>query len=327
MKHFNIFIDGNQGTTGLELEKVIKEQKKNKNYKLNIIKLPEKNRKSLPARLKMIEQSDITVLCLPDEVAKKTIEAIEKSKIDKKSLKIIDTSTAFRVEKNWTYGFKEITKQSEKISKSHYVSNPGCYALAFIASIRPLSEAKLWKGSPILTAIGASGYSGGGKKLIGLAKKKDFPPYALYSLNLNHKHLKEMQTYALLKKTPIFQPTVVSDYRGMIVSTAISNDQIGAKTKNLSQTIFDVLKNYYAKSERIKIKKAFSEQEKSTPREDEKLIDKKFLSFSSNNHTNTLDIIVAGNENYCMLHARLDNLGIGAARNALENLLLMVKNL
>lgn len=321
MKRFNIFIDGNQGTTGLELEKVVNEhQKKNPSCVLNIVKLPEKQRKSITARLKMIEQSDITVLCLPDDVAKETIKVVEK-KIDKTSLKIIDTSTAFRTDKNWTYGFSEITGQLEKITKSHTVSNPGCYALAFVASIRPISEAKLLVGAPTLTAIGVSGYSGGGKKLIELAEQKKIPSYALYSLELRHKHLQEMQTYALLKNAPIFQPAVIADYRGMVVSTAIDKSQI--KTKNVSQTIFEVLKNYYAKSKRIKIKKAFFHQEKSAV--SEKLIAGKFLSFASNNNSNSMDIVVAGNDHQCMLHARLDNLGIGAARNALTNLLLMLK--
>lgn len=322
LKSFSLFVDGDQGTTGLELRTIIEEyQRENDDCRLTILSLPENKRKDITAKLEAIEQSDLSILCLPEAASKEIVAAVD-AQLTEKKVKIIDTSTAFRTEESWVYGFSEIASQKGKIVGGTRVSNPGCYALAFVSSIRPISEMKMWADKPFLSVFGVSGYSGGGRQLIELVKNTDFPHYAPYSLDLRHKHIREMQKHALLEETPLFQPAVVPAYRGMIVSTAIHREYLKLGKKNVAEEIYYLLRDYYKQSTRVNVKEAFSLKKNETSAE--KLFADKFLPFSSNDHSENIDIIVSGNEKHCVIHARLDNLGIGAARNAFTNVLLML---
>jgi len=203
-----IFIDGEAGTTGLQIrDRIISRDD------LTLIQLDETNRKDAAARKGALNAADIAILCLPDAAALEAVSMIENT-----TTRVIDASTAFRVATDWTYGFAEMAPgHAENIAKARFVSNPGCYPQGFIAATRPLVAAGLITPDTALTYNAISGYSGGGKAMIAEYESgADVPPYMPYGLSLKHKHLPEMAKYAGLSHAPVFQPAVGPYAQGMV---------------------------------------------------------------------------------------------------------------
>ena len=184
---YNIFIDGSAGTTGL---KIVDRLSKRKD--INLITLSDELRKDISARKSAINDCDVAFLCLPDAAAIEAVSLVENEKV-----KIIDTSTAHRVNKDWQYGFAEINGYLDKIAKSKRIANPGCHASGFIALVNPLINAGVLSKDVNLTCFSLTGYTGGGKKMIAEYESEDVPALykapRQYGLTQNHKHLPEMQ--------------------------------------------------------------------------------------------------------------------------------------
>ncbi len=207
----SVFIDGGAGTTGLEIRERLSGRKD-----VTLVTLPEATRKNARARKEALNDSDFVILCLPDDAAREAVGMIDSART-----RVIDASTAHRVADGWAYGFAELEPgQQAAIAEARFVSNPGCYPTGFLALVRPLMRNGLIPSDWLTSVNAMSGYSGGGKSMIeefenGKAKTRG----RLYALGLGHKHVPEMQKHARLEHPPIFAPSVVDTYRGMIDPT------------------------------------------------------------------------------------------------------------
>ena len=301
-----IFIDGEVGTTGLQIRTRLEGRSD-----IEFIRLSEDKRKDRDARAEALNSADIAILCLPDAAAIEAVNLIEND-----TTRVIDASSAHRVAEGWTYGFAEMTPdQRQKIAKSKRVTNPGCYPQGFIATMRPLVEAGLVPANFPATMNAISGYSGGGKGMINDYERTDNPvtvPYWPYGLNLAHKHLPEMAAYAGLDHTPIFQPAVGAYAQGMIDAVPINLWALDDKPSLAD--LHKCLEARYEGENFVKVAplKAAGRLEAITP---EQL-----------NGTNSLHIHVHGNDDtgQTLLLAVYDNLGKGASGAAVQNMNIMM---
>ena len=209
----SVFIDGAVGTTGLEIGERLSGRDD-----IALIQLDEARRKDHAARAEALNDADFVILCLPDDAAREAVALI-----DNERTRVIDASTAHRTGDGWTYGFPELEPgQTAAIAEAMRVSNPGCYPTGFLALVRPLIRAGLLPVDWYLSVNAVSGYSGGGKAMIAEYEGGASAPAArAYALGLAHKHVPEMQKHARLEHPPIFMPSVVDTYRGMIVEVPL----------------------------------------------------------------------------------------------------------
>lgn len=297
-----VFIDGAEGTTGIELHQRLESRKD-----LNLLQIDPELRKNVDSKRQIYERADVVVLCLPDEAAR---EAVDLSS----STRFLDASTAHRTSADWIYGLPELAPaQREKISKARLVSNPGCYPTGFLLSIRPLVDAGILQTNCLVRTHALSGYSGGGKKLIDKYKTKESfrEESRPYATSLQHKHLGEMQVYSGLNQPPLFEPTVGAFFRGMLVQTPLfASEMIGYSEP---KTILDVYREKYSQEPFVRVCESEAE-----------VVDGGFLSPQSCNGTNRIDLMAFGHADQVSITARLDNLGKGAAAAAVQNLNLML---
>ncbi len=213
-----IFIDGEHGTTGLQIR-----QRLASRDDLDILSIPESERRNPRLREEMLGAADIAILCLPDDAARESVAMIGSSN----ATRVIDTSTAHRTAPDWTYGFAEMEKgQAAEIAGARLVANPGCYPTGAIGLIRPLVKAGLLPADYPVTVNAVSGYTGGGKQLIAQMEDEENPgyiaaPHFLYGLTLTHKHVPEMQLHGRLSHAPLFAPSVGRFAQGMIVQVPL----------------------------------------------------------------------------------------------------------
>lgn len=299
---YKIFVDGQEGTTGLQINERL--QKRN-DIELLIID-PEK-RKDLQERKKLINEADIVFLCLPDDAAKESVSLVESNKT-----RVIDASTAHRTNDAWAYGFPELSAEHrEKIKNSSRVSVPGCYSTGFTALMYPLiKEGIVPKNYPV-TCHAVSGFSGGGKKRIAEYETADPLDQSMksprfYALTLKHKHVPEMHKVSGLLHAPLFTPVIGPYYKGMTVAIPLYSSLLPAK--NSAASVSEFLSSYYKGEHFIKV----------FPFGSEGGIVDGFLDATGCNGTNMLEIYVSGNEEHVLLTARLDNLGKGASGAAVQ---------
>ncbi len=215
-----IFIDGEAGTTGLQ----IRDRLKNRND-LELVSIDPARRKDAAARRELLNSVDVAILCLPDEAAVEAVDLIDEAS----KTRVIDASTAFRINPDWAYGFPELdAKHADRIANARFVANPGCWPQGLIALVKPLITAGLLSRDVPLSYGGVSGYSGGGKKMIEdyVAKGEAASHYAPYGLSLHHKHLPEMKHYTGLAHDVLFQPVVGNFAQGMLTSVPLHMSQL-----------------------------------------------------------------------------------------------------
>jgi len=225
-----VFIDGSSGTTGLRIADRLAGR-----AGIRLLHLPEAQRKDLAARAETINQADLAFLCLPDAASREILPLL------RPDVKVLDTSTAFRTDPGWVYGFPELRGQTQRIRQSCRVAVPGCYASGFIALARPLVELGLVPPEYPFSCTGLSGYSGGGKKMIAEYESPDRPcPAPLdapksYGLGLTHKHLPEMRAVSGLTRPPVFVPVVCDYYSGMQVLLPLDLGLAGTTAQEVAQ--------------------------------------------------------------------------------------------
>jgi N-acetyl-gamma-glutamyl-phosphate reductase len=295
---YKVFVDGQEGTTGLQINEYLAQRSD-----VTLLKIDADKRKDLAERKRLINESDVTFLCLPDEAAKESVTLVANP-----NTCVIDASTAHRVNPDWTFGLPELApEQRAKIRASKRIANPGCHASAFILALKPLVAAGLLPAATQVAANSITGYSGGGKSMIAHYESPariDAPrPYAL---TLAHKHLPEMQAYTGLTVAPIFQPIVGPFYKGLAVTAFLHPVQFtrAATPADVQKIIAD----YYAGEPFIRV----------LPVDLDATTDGGFYNVEANNDTNRVDIAVFGNAERMLLVARLDNLGKGASGAAVQ---------
>ncbi len=308
-----VFIDGEHGTTGLEIRERLAARRD-----VEVVSLPRERAKDEAAKREIVNAADCVILCLPDEAAKATVALLDGT--GNTRTRVIDASTAHRTAPGWVYGFAEMTKaQRAAIAASTRVSNPGCYPTGFIALVRPLRECGLLPADHPATVHAVSGYSGGGKKMIesfeqpqtGVAAPQAF---GAYGLGMNHKHLGEMQQHGLLAARPIFAPAVGRFHRGMLVSVPLHLSKLPGLT---GATLHAAYAEHFAGERFVSVR----------PLNDTAALrDGAFLEPEDLNGTNRLEVFVFANDaqGQALLVARLDNLGKGASGAAVQNMNLML---
>ena len=295
-----VFVDGQEGTTGLQINEYLARR-----TDVEVLRIDPDKRKDVAERKRLINASDVTFLCLPDDAAREAVALV-----DNPNTCIIDASTAHRVDPAWVFGLPELDKgQRARIRTSKRIANPGCHATAFILALRPLVADGLLPAGTQIAANSITGYSGGGKKMIESYRSPqriDAPrPYAL---GLTHKHLPEMCAYTGLTAAPIFQPIVGPFYKGLAVTAYLHPQQLsrGVSPDDVRQ----ILADYYAGEAFIRV----------APVNLEANTDGGFFNVEANNDTNCVDLFVFGNAERMLLIARLDNLGKGASGAAVQSM-------
>ena len=299
---YKVFVDGQEGTTGLQINEYLA-----KRADITLLKIDADKRKDVAERKRLINESDVTFLCLPDDAAKESVALV-----DNPNTCIIDASTAHRINPEWTFGLPEVAKdQREKIRNSKRIANPGCHASAFILALKPLVAAGLLPVDTQIAANSITGYSGGGKKMIAdyeaaSASTTQLKAPRAYALALGHKHLPEMCAYTGLTVEPIFQPIVGPFYKGLAVTVYLQPKQFSRKATPAE--VQKIIADYYADEAFIRVQ----------PVDLDATTEGGFYNVEANNDTNRVDIAVFGNAERMLIIARLDNLGKGASGAAVQ---------
>ncbi len=296
---FKVFVDGQEGTTGLRLLDYLSGRSD-----VELLRIAEDKRKDPAERARFLNAADVAFLCLPDVLARAV------SLVTNPNTCVIDASTAFRTSDNWAYGLPELVRgQREKIRASKRIAVPGCHASAFVLAVRPLIDAGVLPRDYPVSAFSLTGYSGGGKKMIadfeagGNPKLESPRPYAL---GLAHKHLPEMRVQGGLAAEPIFNPIVGNFFKGLAVTVPVYGDRLARKVS--PEQIVDIYRKHYEGEQFVRV----------LPYNGDANLDDGFLDVQANNDTNRVDLFVFGTPDRLNLVARLDNLGKGAAGAAVQ---------
>jgi len=296
-----IFIDGREGTTGLQIY-----DRLGGRNDIDLLIVDEAKRKDINERKRLINDADLVFLCLPDDAALMAVSLAENDKV-----RIIDASTAHRTNPNWVYGFPELShKQREKISKARWVANPGCHSTGIIASVYPLIAEGILPLDYPLTCLSLTGYSGGGKSMINSYEaEKSANMYAprMYGLDLKHKHLPEIMAVTGLLRPPIFCPIVDDYYSGIAATITLHNNML--KGNPTAGSIREVLTQYYDGQKFVTVAPGLGSGT---------------LESNWGIGTNMLEMTVSGNDELTIVTARFDNLGKGASGAAVQNMNIML---
>ncbi|MCM1126979.1 MAG: N-acetyl-gamma-glutamyl-phosphate reductase [Lachnospiraceae bacterium] len=307
MKKAKIFIDGSEGTTGLRIHERFAGRDD-----IELLTISGELRKDKEERARLINQSDVTFLCLPDAAARESAGLADNDRV-----RIIDTSTAHRTEAGWAYGFPELSKAHRaQIREGKRVAVPGCHATGFISLVYPLVSSGILPPDYPVSAFSLTGYSGGGKKMIaqyeGEGRPEELDSPREYALSQQHKHLKEMKAVTGLSREPLFSPIVADYYSGMVVTLPIYMEYISKMSS--PEKLRDFFAEFYAGEAFVKVMPFGAEAELAGG----------MIAGNSCAGWDGLRIFISGNEDRVVLNAQFDNLGKGASGAAIQCLNIML---
>jgi N-acetyl-gamma-glutamyl-phosphate reductase len=301
-----VFIDGQHGTTGLKIAERLAARPD-----LEVLRIPEQQRKDPEARRRFLNAADFVILCLPDDAARESVRLIENP-----SVRVLDASSAHRTAEGWVYGIPELGPEHKaRIAATARLSVPGCYPTGFVLALHPLISTGLVPASYPVTTYAITGYSGGGRPMIeDFQSTADPAEYAARPKNLTlaHKHLPEMRKYAGITRLPLFVPIVANVLQGMLVFVPLYRDLLPAGSD--AEALRSRLREHYEGQPFVRV----------ATRAESEAVGDGFLSPTACNDTNNLDLFVFDKEDRILLIARLDNLGKGASGAAVQNLNLMM---
>ncbi len=304
-----IFIDGEHGTTGLQIRTRMAGRRD-----VTLLSIPEAERRNAAMREDLLNSADIAILCLPDEASKEAVAMLSGNS----RVRIIDTSTAYRVHPDWAYGFAEMDKaQADRIRSARHVANPGCYPTGAIGLVRPLVMAGLLPETYPVSVNAVSGYTGGGKQMIAQMEQADHPehidaPHFLYGLTLKHKHVPEMQMHGKLARAPLFSPSVGKFPQGMIVQVPLFLADLPKGTT--IESLHAALTAHYAGQDIVSV----------MPLADSAKLARVNAVELAGKDTMQLFVFGTPGGDHVNLVALLDNLGKGASGAAVQNMDLML---
>ncbi len=296
LKKYKVFIDGQEGTTGLKLRERLQPRED-----IELILIDEEKRRDIPERKRLINSADAVFLCLPDDAARESVALVESEDVI-----IIDASTAHRTSEGWAYGFPELSKaHRENIASSKRISVPGCHATGFSALVYPLVKLGYIAKDYPLVCHSITGYSGGGKNMIAEYEGDSRSPLLKsprqYGLTLSHKHLPEMKHVTGISQKPLFNPIVCDFFSGMAVSIPI---HVSLMQKKASlQELLDVFSGRYAGHGLISVHEGNGEG---------------LIAANEVENTCRMKIYVCGNSEQMTLISVFDNLGKGASGAAVQ---------
>lgn len=308
-----VFIDGEAGTVGLQIADRLAER-----GDIELLRLDDADRKDASRRAELLNAADVSILCLPDDAAREAVTLVENNP----RARLIDASTAHRTAQDWTYGFPEFDAgRPLQIAESTRVSNPGCYACGAVSMLHPLIERGLMSAGQPVTINAVSGYSGGGKKLIAAFEDPDSPQatdtnFYLYGLDLRHKHVPEIQTHGALTHRPLFVPSVGRFAQGMIVSLPLQLWSLPGSPSPAE--LHAALAEHYGDEPGAQGVRVAPLAESAALQD---RLDAETLSATDGL---TLHVFADESGEQAVVCAVLDNLGKGAAGQAIQNLELML---
>jgi N-acetyl-gamma-glutamyl-phosphate reductase len=304
MKKHTVFVDGQEGTTGLRIHEYLA-----KRNDIELLKIDADKRKDAAERARLLNAADVAFLCLPDAAAREAVALVNNP-----NTCVIDASTAHRVAPGWVFGIPELAPgQREALKKAKRIANPGCHSTAFIALLRPLVDAGIVGRDLSVTATSITGYSGGGKKMIEeyqaaeRAEQLDAP--RPYGLKLSHKHVPEMMAYTGLTTKPVFMPIVGPFYKGLAVSVPLQLAQLAQlKAGTDGAALVRAFEKHYEGERFVRV----------MPLGDPAVTEPNFFDVQGSNDTNRIDLFVFADATQAILIAREDNLGKGASGAAVQ---------
>lgn len=306
----NIYIDGEHGTTGLQIRERLAVRDD-----IEVLSMPHEERRNSDFRAKLLNDADLAILCLPDDASREAVAMLAQA--GNESTRVIDASTAFRTADDWVFGFAELEEgHRAKIASARFVSNPGCYSTGAIALLRPLVIAGLLPSDYPLTINAISGYTGGGKGLIAQMEDDKHEAHIgaahfLYALPLKHKHVAEIVARSGLTREPIFTPNVGRFAQGMLVNIPLHLDLLNET--NLAG-VHSAIEAHYADQKVVEVVslKTTAEQPRIDPEE--------------MRDSDRMKLYVCGTADAGQINlvASLDNLGKGASGAAVQNMDIML---
>ncbi|MBA3997136.1 MAG: N-acetyl-gamma-glutamyl-phosphate reductase [Candidatus Accumulibacter sp.] len=307
---FKVFIDGRHGTTGLKIDERLALRPE-----IEILAIPEAQRKDPAVKAEYINQADVVFLCLPDAASKESVALL---RTDNKRTRFLDASTAHRTNPDWVYGLPELNGgQRERVRTAQKVAVPGCHASGFIMLMAPLVAGGIVPADYPASTYSITGYSGGGKEMIASYEEPQSLPESMksprfYALGLSHKHLPEMQAQTGLAQAPLFTPIVGNFAQGMVVAVPLLPRLLDKKVTPADVQAY--FAEYYAGETFVK----------AMPLDAAPLLDNGFLPATACNDTNRAEIFVFGHGEQILLAARFDNLGKGASGAAIQCMNIML---
>jgi len=300
---YTVFVDGQEGTTGLQIHDLLARRRD-----IEVLRIAPELRKDNAERSRLLNAADVAFLCLPDPAAREAASWVTNPRTC-----VIDASTAHRVDPAWVFGLPELAPgQRDALRQGKRISNPGCHSTAFILLIRPLVDAGLIDADTALSATSITGYSGGGRKMIEQYQARPMPERLAsprpYGLALGHKHVPEMTRWAGLRIRPVFMPIVSSFYKGLTVSVPLHLSAIkrGADARG----VHEALSKHYADERFVR----------TMPLSDSGALDGGYFDVQACNDTNRCELFVFASADQAILLARLDNLGKGASGAAVQSM-------
>ena len=301
MSTITAYIDGQYGTTGLQIQ-----QRLSAHPNVQLLSIPQAQKKDPQLRRQYLNGADVVFLCLPDAASREAVALIDNSQAV-----IIDASTAYRVDPDWVYGVPELPGYRPRLKATNRIANPGCYPTGMTLLITPLVNAGIIPRDYPMTVQAITGFSGGGTAMIADYQNKsgacaEQAAARLKNLDLNHKHLPEMTAVTGLQHAPVFVPTVANVEQGMLVSIALHRHAISGDAEQIHQALAE---SYQGET----FVRLF-------PLNDDSQLDDGFLAPTACNGTNRIELFVFSSEDRIYLTARLDNLGKGASGAAVQNM-------